>query len=396
MKNNKILKMLFIIIDAIIIINVLIGKSMAKYNYNTEFTAVKLYRNTIFNPIELTFSTKEYTNQDVVVYAKADKNIKAINGFTWDEENKRYYKILKENEKNNITVKDYSGNKQEILYNVNWIDKEKPKIVGAENNKSYKMPLGLSYTDNIGIKNVEIENRGFLYSEVNHFGFDIENRQAFDYRATSCKVNIIQKSTDTKKLKFYLDGKLNGETTQNTYTFKNLIPEKEDYKIKVNAINEAGEIIDTNELYGRTTFYEGISVEKNNQSATVKLTGILNKYTKIRYYVWEVNNQANAQKTYETKIQNGCANLYFNINEFNNKQMIYTMHIYGIDNSGNNSKPSGVQIEIGKKYNPNLAYKGETIRKPTNINKLTQKGRYYIKVTDLAGNITDCIIKVIN
>ena len=258
------------------------------------------------------------------------------------------------------------------------------------------MPLGLSYTDNIGIKNVEIENRGFLYSEVNHFGFDIENRQAFDYRATSCKVNIIQRSTDTKKLKFYLDGKLNGETTQNTYTFKNLIPEKEDYKIKVNAINEAGEIIDTNELYGRTTFYEGISVEKNNQSATVKLTGILNKYTKIRYYVWEVNNQANAQKTYETKIQNGCANLYFNINEFNNKQMVYTMHIYGIGNSGNNSKPSGVQIEIGKKYNPNLAYKGETIRKPTNINKLTQKGRYYIKVTDLAGNITDCIIKVIN
>ena len=76
--------------------------------------------------------------------------------------------------------------------------------------------------------------------------------------------------------------------------------------------------------------------------------------------------------------------------------MVYTMHIYGIGNSGNNSKPSGVQIEIGKKYNPNLAYKGETIRKPTNINKLTQKGRYYIKVTDLAGNITDCIIKVIN
>ena len=99
MKNNKILKMLFIIIYAIIIINVLIGKSMAKYNYNTEFTAVKLYRNTIFNPIELTFSTKEYTNQDVVVYARADKKIKAINGFTWDEENKRYYKILKENEK---------------------------------------------------------------------------------------------------------------------------------------------------------------------------------------------------------------------------------------------------------------------------------------------------------
>ena len=50
---------------------------------------------------------------------------------------------------------------------------------------------------------------------------------------------------------------------------------------------------------------------------------------------------------------------------------------------------------IGKKYNPDLAYKGEAIKKPTNINKLIQKGRYFIKVTDLAGNIAEYIIKLV-
>ena len=241
----------------------------------------------------------------------------------------------------------------------------------------------------------KIENRGFLYSEINLTSFDIENRQAFDYRATSCKVNVIQKPTDTKKLQFFIDGKLSGETTQNTYTFKNLTPNRENIKVKVNAINEAGKVIDTNEIYGKTTFYEGINIEKNNQSATVKLTGIVSKYTKIQYFVWEINNQEKTMKGYEVKVQNGCANLYFNINDFNKKQMEYTMHIYAIENNGKSSNISCAQIMIGKKYNPDLAYKGETIKKPTNINKLTQKGRYFIKVTDLAGNIAEYIIKLV-
>ena len=143
--------------------------------------------------------------------------------------------MLKENEKNNIIVKDYSGNKQELSYNVDWIDKEKPKIIGAVNNGSYNSPLNLLYSDNVGIKNVEIENRGFLYSEINLTSFDIENRQAFDYRATSCKVNVIQKPTDTKKLQFFIDGKLSGETTQNTYTFKNLTTIKHVHKDAIEA-----------------------------------------------------------------------------------------------------------------------------------------------------------------
>ncbi len=395
MKNKKIIKIIFLFAIFVSMIKLLIGTSVAKYNYNIEFNAVNLYRDTIFNPIELSYSTRDYTNQDVIIYAKPDKKVKQLLGFTWDEENKRYYKVLKENEKNNIIVKDYSGNKQELSYNVDWIDKEKPKIIGAVNNGSYNSPLNLSYSDNVGIKNVEIENRGFLYSEINLTSFDIENRRALDYRATSCKVNVIQKPTDTKKLQFFIDGKLSGETTQNTYTFKNLTPNRENIKVKVNAINEAGKVIDTNEIYGKTTFYEGINIEKNNQSATVKLTGIVSKYTKIQYFVWEINNQEKTMKGYEVKVQNGCANLYFNINDFNKKQMEYTMHIYAIENNGKSSNISCAQIMIGKKYNPDLAYKGETIKKPTNINKLTQKGRYFIKVTDLAGNIAEYIIKLV-
>ena len=95
-------------------------------------------------------------------------------------------------------------------------------------------------------------------------------------------------------------------------------------------------------------------------------------------------------------VNNSSANLSFKISDFNNKKCVYTMHIYTVDFDGTLSLVNGIDIEIGKNYNPDLEEKVEIIEKPTNVNRLEQKGRYIIKAIDLAGNETEYIIRIDN
>ena len=155
--SKKIIKIIFLIVIMLIFFNI-INVTNAKYNYNIEIDAFKLYRDTSIPNAEITYSTTEPTNKNVTINIKVDKNIIPIEGFNWDKNNKVLSKVLSENTQEKVLLEDYSGNKKEIEYKVDWIDKIKPEIIGVENQKTYELPVKIDYKDNIGIKDIKVEN----------------------------------------------------------------------------------------------------------------------------------------------------------------------------------------------------------------------------------------------
>lgn len=370
--------------------------SLAKYNYNLSIDAFNLTRNTYLPNAKVLYSTQEPTNKDVIISIKVDKEIMEVEGFNWDNENKVLTKTISENEENKIILKDYSGNKEEVSYKVDWIDKIKPEIIGIENGKTYSAPVGLSYKDNIGIKSIDVQNYGYLKVEFNELSYDTEKKYAFDYTDTTCTVKILQKPRGTYKFRYYCNNVLVEETADEIYTYKNLEKDNHSLKLTIDAIDINGNILERKIVNGSTSTYKEVKVSKNNLGATVNLKGIEDSAKYVRYYVWEKDKQSTTQRGYLVKITNGMASLPFKISEFNNKQGIYTIHIYTEDEKGNRSLANGIDIEIGKEYNPNLAEKEEIIKNPTNVNRLEQKGKYVITVIDLAGNETKYTIRVVN
>ena len=143
--------------------------SLAKYNYKISVDAFEFTRDTSLPIASVSYSTKEPTNNPVTITIKVDKDISGVEGFVWNEENKTLTKTVKENEENKLILEDLSGNKTEISYKVDWIDKINPEILGIENGKIYNAPVDILYKDNVGIKSVEVQNYGYLEIEFNGY-----------------------------------------------------------------------------------------------------------------------------------------------------------------------------------------------------------------------------------
>lgn len=389
-------KKLFLSIIIMSILYLIIQFSLSKYNYKISVEAFEFTRDTSLPIVNISYSTEEPTNRPVTVTIQVDKEVLAVDGFIWNKEKKTLTKIVTENEENKIVLEDLSGNKLEVSYKVDWIDKIKPEILGIENGKTYNAPVDILYKDNVGIKSVEVQNYGYLELEFNGISHDTEKKYAFDYTDSTCRLRVIQKPRETVKFRYYCNDIFCIETTEEEYTYKNLEKDIEGIKFTVEAIDKNGNVIERREEKGRTANYKNVSVNKNNLGATVALSGIDSKVRSVRYYIWERGKQDSTQVGYETLVNNSSANLSFKISDFNNKKCVYTMHIYTVDFDGTLSLVNGIDIEIGKNYNPDLEEKVEIIEKPTNVNRLEQKGRYIIKAIDLAGNETEYIIRIDN
>ena len=362
-------KKLLLSIIIMSIFYMIIQFSLAKYNYKISVDAFEFTRDTSLPIASVSYSTKEPTNNPVTITIKVDKDILGVEGFVWNEENKTLTKTVKENEENKLILEDLSGNKTEISYKVDWIDKINPEILGIENGKTYNAPVDILYKDNVGIKSVEVQNYGYLEIEFNGISYDTEKKYAFDYTDSTCRLRVVQKPRETVKFRYYCNDKLCIETEEEEYTYKNLEKDIEGIKFTVEAIDENGNVIEKREEKGRTANYKNVNINKNDAGATVNLSGIDSKVKSVRYYVWERGNQATTQVGYETLVNNSSANLSFQIKDFNNKKCVYTMHIYTVDFDGTLSLVNGIDIEIGKNYNPNLEEKEEIIERPAKVNR---------------------------
>lgn len=108
--------------------------------------------------ILLSEQDKKYTNNDVIVQIKCNKEIKSISGFEFSEDKTCLIKSYQNNTVEKIVIEDYFENKKNIEISITNIDKIAPEILGVENGKTYGKSVNLAYKDNIGIKNISIEN----------------------------------------------------------------------------------------------------------------------------------------------------------------------------------------------------------------------------------------------
>lgn len=112
--------------------------------YNNDSQAVK---DTTSPVARVTYSETKLTNSDVTIIIIANEKIKKVDDWTLSEDGKSLRKTVKENENGSISLSDLSGNKTEIKYEVNNIDKICPKIENVNNFTTYQVNVTPVITD---------------------------------------------------------------------------------------------------------------------------------------------------------------------------------------------------------------------------------------------------------
>lgn len=211
----------------------------AKYKYDFERTIIKLSRDDN-NPIcDVSYSTDNWTNEDVKIIIKSNKKLEQVSGFSLSKDKKKLTKCIDKNESAVIKIKDLSGNITDVEYNVENIDKEPPKIIGCKNNDVLVAPIELKCIDNCELKEFYIDK----YSEkleinlASNFYTRNENEQI------ALRSDVIEHPLNTKQYSYYLNDEFYSTSSDSSYIFVDLKPEKQ-YTIKIQALDSFGKVLD--------------------------------------------------------------------------------------------------------------------------------------------------------
>lgn len=130
-----------------------ISHSKYKNIYNIE--AIEIATDIEPPKYNIKYSTKSFTNKNVKIILEFSEEVLEVEGFEKIDKFK-YKRVLNKNENKTIQVFDLAKNLVEIEYNVNWIDKNSPKIIGVENNGKYINHKKVNYSDDLsGIKDIK-------------------------------------------------------------------------------------------------------------------------------------------------------------------------------------------------------------------------------------------------
>lgn len=371
---------------AIVFLILVLAKSTsyAKYIYQFEETIIELTRDSDPPICSVTYSMEEMTKENVTITITANKEIEQVSGFVLSEDKKKLTKEVIENESGIVKIRDFSGNYAEVEYAVSNIDKQAPKIIGCENGQTCRSPVLLDYFDNTEIKEVIVDRyENQLELMLHEIYSDSYFYHGIDRTDTTLTVQVSQHPLNTIKYKYYINNQLYTTTTDTNYTFTGLT-KGTTYSIKVEAIDEAGNILDTSMIEGKTSYYCAIESQKTNDKFAATLQQIDDSIEKIRYAVWNANDEKNIEwhetSIYDEQAQIMCAPQY------NGLYPLYSIHVYLYDKQDNVLDMIGFSIDFGTNY--------EKIDTKTGINELTQPGNYHIIARDFAGNETIYFIKV--
>ncbi len=378
MKRRKIIAILLFLL---IFCN---AKVYAKYAYHIDETVIELTRDTNAPSCNVTYSTEEWTNGNVIITITSNKEIEQVSGFTLSEDKKVLTKEVSQNEYGIIKIRDFSGNITEVEYNVSNIDKEAPQIIGCQNGGIYDKPLALDYSDNVEIKNIYVDR----YDDALTLDYANSYLDSFYYYGvdrtnSTLTIRVTSHPKNTRKYKYYANNKLYATTTDTSYTFTGL-NKGTTYELKVQAIDELGNILEEKTQTGYTSFYESITSTKANNKFSATLNHLDSSVKKIRYAIWNYYVPADV-RWYEIDVTNQTAVIegtHFNTNYHGS----YVIHAYMYDSNNHELDVLGFSFDFTTNY------------KPTNPKidpyNLTQSGNYQIIVSDLAGNETLYEIKV--
>lgn len=370
------------IIILISIFSCVLVKSYAGYSYENEFCLFRLNRN-IVKPIYTKIYDKDtWTNEDVLVTINANKVLEIIDSdFKLSKDGKTLTKTVSENEKGIIKVRDEDYNYDEIEYEVSWIDREVPNIIGAENGKTYNTSLNLQYTDNGEIEEIFVDkyDTEFNIYEKDIF-IDSGTERFIPFTKNSITAWVKAHPKGVEKYRYYLNDVLYCTTEDNKYTFEGLEENTYGIKIKVEGLDRNENVIASKEYTMKTGVFENVILEKTDTSEEVKFIGISNKVTKLVCYTWIDGMYDSTLKTEEIEIQNNEAICKFDIKDFENLKSNYKMHFYFTYNSNGSEVHFvyGGNIDMSKTYSE--------LQKNPSVNDFINNGNYYVRVTDKAGN----------
>ena len=375
------------IIVLVISIGILCNQVYAKYVYQFDETVIKLTRISNTPVCTVSYSTEEWTNQNVIVTITSNKEIEQASGFELSEDKKVLTKEVVENEQGIVKIRDYAGNCVEVEYNVANIDKEKPQIIGCENGGTYQKPLKLDYYDNVEIKDIfvekysdrlELRSESIFYNTDYYFGID--------RTATTITVRATEHPKNTRKYRYYINDKLYATTKEAKYIFAGLT-KGTTYDIKVEAIDAMGEVLDTQIMQRSTSYFEYATLTGTPyKQFTIWLNHVDNSLAKVRYYFWNCEDESN-QRSYLSTVKDEI--LHIPIIHFNEEYgTCYKMIAYLYDSNGETFDTLEGIVDLSKKYSPS------DFEPIINKYELTESGNYEIQVTDLAGNETIYDIKV--
>lgn len=381
---NKLKKIIIIMINLIMVLSI---EVFAKYNYEVTLNAYQFTRDNseITYTLTRTEEEKEYTNKDVILTINLNKPIYVVDGFTISNDMKTLNRTITENEEKTIIVEDISGNTKEISYNINNIDKIPPEIIGVENGKTYTSNVTLDYKDNIGIKDIIIDKYSNLKLSLNDDYYDTGSYKGTDLTDTTANIRVIEHPKNTKSYKYYINNTLKSESSNTQYNFTGL-KKGTSYTIKVEAIDENGNVLQSATRNVKTKMFSKITGTKNSSGTfTVTLTGIDSSIDNVVAVAYTNLNNQNA--TYPSIKSDRSLSVMFTAQAVTGtvENGYYYFHLQLYDN-GNLVDTACCNIIF--KTSSSTSSTGNTLY------SLTSNGNYQIIVTDLAGNKTEKYITI--
>ncbi len=377
MKKIRKIFCFFILLIMIINFNV-----YAMYHYDYRINAFSLTRDISKITYSLQKSDNEYTNKDVTLEITTNKKIYPIEGYLLSDDGKKLTKNFTKNDTETIVLKDNSGNKEEVICEINNIDKVLPQINGINDGTTYSTNLKPTYTDNFGIKDIIINKYGtsLAFSCYTSY-YDTSKYKGIDVTKNSIYIWITDKPKGTVKYKYYINNILKKETTEEEYTFTGL-QTFTSYNVKVEAIDINDNVISSINKTIKTRYFERAEATKIGEKFTIKLYGIDSAVKQIVTTKFSASNRNN--------IKYGSINI--------NSDRSATASLVATDITSS--------VETGYYYlqlfmkgdsdttldtvNCNIIFNTNYVKPTNNIDpySITQNGFYEITVTDLAGNIT--------
>lgn len=370
------------IIILISIFSCILVKSYAGYIYENEICLFRLNRNIVKPTYTKIYDKDTWTKEDVLVTINANKVLEIIDSdFKLSKDGKILTKTVSENEKGIIKVRDEDYNFEEIEYEVSWIDREKPNIIGVENGKTYSTSLNLQYTDNGEIEEVFVDKYDTEFDVyVNDMFIDSGSKRFIPFTKNSITSWVKTHPKGVEKYRYYLNNVLYSTTQENKYTFEGLEENTYGFKVKVEGLDRNEKVIASEEYTMKTGVFENVILDKTDTTEEIKFVGISDKVSKLVCYTWLDGKYNSTLKSEEIRIQDGEAICKFDIKDFGNVKSNYKMHFYFTYNSNGSEVHfvCGANIDMSKPYSE--------LEKTPSINDFINNGNYYVRVIDKAGN----------
>lgn len=383
MVNSSIKK---VIIFFLLIIILLINSVCAYYYYENRFTIFKLNRNIIPANFNIFYDKTTPTNQDVEMKITFDKPVSIIGdnyGIEILEDKKTLKKVFSLNENNSILVRDEDFNYQEISYNLDWIDKEPPIIIGADNKKTYNNNVHLDYTDNFTISEIysDYYSDNFTIYEDSQDFYETNNMQIVPATKDSITLYVLSNTKEMEKYNYYLDGILYESTHEKKYTFTNLELSDKEHNLAVEALDREGNIIERKEINRKTVPIRGVDFDFSQGVKYIALKGTPKTLTKLSACAW-------VEDHYEDTLvnltpNNDSPNSYvISLAMWRHKNYIGRYIVkFEFEYKENNIDKKATLI--GSVYMPNNYKASNYLGLPYDF---IENGNYYVRCRDEAGN----------